>query len=183
MNDVLKTIENRRSTRGFLEEQINKDDLEKIINAGFLAPSAMNTQDWHFVVVQDKTLLNDLNEKAKAVLPEVLRERMKARFNGSEDYSLFYDAPTVIFIFAKDGEHYSSLNSSYASQNMVLASESLGYNSCYIGSIVSAFADQTCYDMLKVPSGYKISIAIAMGKGKIEMPKSQRDFTKVTYFL
>ncbi len=183
MNDVLKTIENRRSTRGFLEEQINKDDLEKIVKAGFLAPSAMNTQDWHFVVIQDKSMIQDLNQKAKSVLPPELQQRMKDRFNGDENYSIFYNAPTAIFVFAKEDSPYSVLNTAFASQNMVLASQSLGYNSCYIGMATRAFTDESYYDILKVPTGYKISTVIAMGKGKIQMPEVERDFTKVTYFL
>ncbi len=183
MNDILKTIENRRSTRGFLNEQINKEDLDKIVKAGFLAPSAMNTQDWHFAVVQDEALLNEINQKVKNVLPLELQQRMKDRFNGDENYSVFYNAPTTIFVFAKEESAYSVLNCAFASQNMVLAAESLGYKSCYIGMAARAFVSESDYSMLKVPSGYKIATIIAMGKGKIEMPDVERDFTKVTYFL
>ncbi len=183
MNDVLKTIETRRSTRGFSSEQITKNDMEEIVKAGFLAPSAMNAQDWHFVVVQNKEILDTLNLKAKSVLTPELHQRMKDRFNGDENYSLYYNAPTAVFVFEKEDGHYATANCAYASQNMVLMAQSLGYNSCYVGMATRAFTDDECYKMLEVPTGYKISMAIAMGKGSVSMPVVDRDVTKVKYFL
>lgn len=183
MNEVLKTIEKRRSVRGFSNEQISKDDLDKIIKAGFQAPSAMNNQDWHFVVVQNQELINELNNVTKGKLNEEARKRMVDRFNGDENFSVFYNAPTLVLVFRQENSHYSTLNCGFASQNIVLASESLGYGSCYIGMSTMLFENKEYYEKLNVPAGYEIAIVIALGKPNKDMPKTDRDFNKISYFL
>lgn len=183
MNEILKLIENRRSTRGYAQEQINKGDFDKIIKAGFLAPSAMNSQDWHFVAIQNQELISELNNATKNVLNDDMKKRMIDRFNGDENYSVFYNAPSIIMTFAKKDSHYSTLNCGFASQNMVLASESLGYNSCYIGMSAMLFQDTSYYEKLNVPDGYEIATVIALGKSSVVMSPTDRDFNKISYFL
>ncbi len=181
MNDVLKTIEKRRSMRGFSSEQISEKDLEAIMKAGLQAPTAMNAQNWYFTVVQNKELLEEINTAVKKLLPEALNQRMLERFNGDTNYSVSYSAPTLVFTFAEDNNPYAPLNCGFASQNIVLASESLGYNSCYIGMLAMLFEDKSFYEKLKVPAGYKIATVIALGNGNVEMPLPEKDFSKVTY--
>lgn len=65
MNSTLNTIKERRSTRRFKQEQIPKEALDAIIEAGLYAPSAHNQQSWHFTVVQDPKLIKELNQATK----------------------------------------------------------------------------------------------------------------------
>ncbi len=181
MNDVLKTIEKRRSLRGFSSEQISEKDMEAIMTAGLQAPTAMNLQNWHFTVVQNKELLEEINNSCKEALPEALKQRMLDRFNGDANYSVSYNAPTLVFTFGEESSPYAQLNCGFASQNIVLASESLGYNSCYIGMLAMLFEDKSFYEKLKVPAGYKVATVLALGKGNKEMPVPEKDFSKVTY--
>ncbi|MDA3845843.1 MAG: nitroreductase family protein, partial [Vallitaleaceae bacterium] len=60
MNQVIETIKNRRSTRKFKPEQLEKEQLEAIIEAGLFAPSAHNEQSWYFTVIQNKELIEDM---------------------------------------------------------------------------------------------------------------------------
>lgn len=53
MNEVLKIISRRGSVRRFKPEQLAKEDVEAIVEAGPCAPSANNAQDCHFTVVQN----------------------------------------------------------------------------------------------------------------------------------
>ena len=43
-----------KTTQAFADEKIPSEDVEAILKAGVNAPSAMNTQPWHFSVVTDK---------------------------------------------------------------------------------------------------------------------------------
>jgi nitroreductase len=52
--DVFEAVQNRTSVRAYTDEPVPKDKLERILEAGRLAPSARNTQPWHFIVVTDK---------------------------------------------------------------------------------------------------------------------------------
>ena len=64
-NIVLDSIFNRKSVRDFLNDKINRKDLEMIVKAGMSAPSALNLQPWEFVVFDEEDILNymvDLHE-------------------------------------------------------------------------------------------------------------------------
>ncbi len=49
--DVFEAITERRSIRDFQEKPVEKEKLEKILEAGRLAPSARNREPWHFIAV------------------------------------------------------------------------------------------------------------------------------------
>ena len=59
---VLNTIFKRTSIRSYQDKIIEKEKIEKLLRAGMAAPSAMNKQPWHFVVVTDKHQLQKLAE-------------------------------------------------------------------------------------------------------------------------
>ena len=64
-------IKNRRSIRHYNEKEIEKRDIEKILECGILAPSAKNRQPWHFIVIkEDKDLKNEIGYLLEAWLPE-----------------------------------------------------------------------------------------------------------------
>lgn len=51
--ETLKSIEERRSIRGYTKEKVARKIVEDILDCGRLAPSAKNRQPWHFVVVEN----------------------------------------------------------------------------------------------------------------------------------
>ena len=55
--DAIDAILTRRSVRNYKEENISDEILDKIIEAGFSAPSAGNQQPWHFIKIDDKEIL------------------------------------------------------------------------------------------------------------------------------
>ncbi|MFP4484914.1 MAG: nitroreductase family protein [Spirochaetaceae bacterium] len=59
---LMPEIEDRVSIRDFTEEPISQEQLDSVLNAGRLAPSAKNRQAWRFVVVTDADLRNELQE-------------------------------------------------------------------------------------------------------------------------
>ncbi|MFW5729424.1 MAG: nitroreductase family protein, partial [Spirochaetota bacterium] len=59
---LMPEIEDRVSIRDFTEEPISQEQLDSVLNAGRLAPSAKNRQAWRFVVVTDAGLRNELQE-------------------------------------------------------------------------------------------------------------------------
>ncbi len=60
--DILEAIYTRRSIRKFTGQVINNDDLNKVLKAGFSAPSAHNIRPWHFIVVKDQEKLKEIAE-------------------------------------------------------------------------------------------------------------------------
>jgi len=78
MNETLRVIRERRTTRRFKTEQIKEEELQAIIEAGLYAPSAHNQQSWNFTVIQNKELLDELNietkEAAKSFPDEMIQK-------------------------------------------------------------------------------------------------------------
>ena len=58
--DALEVIMTRTSIRKFTDEKVKPCCVEKMLRAAMAAPTAVNRQPWHFVVVDDKDVLNEL---------------------------------------------------------------------------------------------------------------------------
>lgn len=85
-NNILK----RTSIRSYENKTVEKEKIEKLPRAGMAAPTAMNKQPWHFVVVTDKGQLQKLSEAnpyaamtAKASLAIVVCGDMKKAAEGN----------------------------------------------------------------------------------------------------
>ncbi len=166
MNETIKTILNRRSYRAYRPEQIKDEELSLILDCALHAPSAMNSQEWHFTVVQNRPLIEWMNEQIKEALPEASKERIKGRFGGSEDYNVFYYAPTVIIVSGLEQDPYMPFNCSFATQNICLAAESLHIGSCILGFAAFLFQSpqrEAAMKRLEIPANYKPLYGIALG--------------------
>lgn len=184
MNETIKTILNRRSCRAYKDEQISNEELSFILDCGLSAPSAMNSQDWHFTVIQNKDLIDEMNMQIKKILPQPAKERMLSRNNGNENYSMFYFAPTVIIISGFNDDNYSQINCSLATQNMCLAAESLDIGSCVIGFAAMLFHSPKREEYIKklnIPDNYKPLYAVCFGYKDMEMMKPERISGKVNF--
>ena len=72
MNETMKTILTRRSTRKFKVQELPEAELEQILQAALYAPSGMSKQTWQFTVVKNREKIQLL---AKAVEKALGRER------------------------------------------------------------------------------------------------------------
>ncbi len=153
MNEVLKAIEGRRSIRGYEPRQISNDELKLLMKAALECPSARNLQPWHFSVVQNKTLLD-------AIEDEVCKRTDR------EAGTIFFGAPTVIFISSDEENRYRELDSGIAVQTLSLAAHSLGLGSVILGMPRAAFEGENAQKFekaLKFPENHKFRIALALG--------------------
>lgn len=148
MNETIKTILHRRSIRRFNAKQIEEDILQQILQAGLYAPSAGGRQGVIFAVCQDR----EVNERLGKIKRANSNPRMatatsyvsKEQPSIADDPKLinaFYDAPTVITMFAPKNFLFAAEDCAVAAENMMLAADSLGVGSCYIGQGWTAFAD------------------------------------------
>ena len=60
--DTFTCIRTRRELRDYLDKPIPNETLERILEAGRLAPSSKNSQPWHFIVIRDKAVLKKISE-------------------------------------------------------------------------------------------------------------------------
>jgi len=59
-NEAIKNIMTRTSIRQYTDEPVSKADIETMLRAGMAAPTAVNRQPWHFVVINSKEKLAEL---------------------------------------------------------------------------------------------------------------------------
>lgn len=168
VNETLKIIKQRRSIRSFKDEQIKDEELKTVLEAGLYAPNA-GDQAWHFTVVQNKELLDKLNIAAKEAAKQHGFERLKELGN-NEKFNCFYGAPTLVIV---SGNEQSPIpldaDCAAATQNLLLAAESIGLGSCWIFFVLLAFYSPQGPELrkeLKIPEGYKPYNSAVLGYKK-----------------
>ncbi|HWR09310.1 nitroreductase [Sporomusa sp.] len=170
VNEVLTTIKKRRSVRSFKPDQITEAELQTVLEAGIYAPSAGNQQLWHFTVIQDKQVLDQLNTDAKAGAAQIDNEHIQ-QMAKNEKFNIFYGAPTVVIVFGKEDGLMIESDCAAATQNILLAAESISLGSCWVDFTLFAFGgeqDEKYKQQLGVPAGYKPFASVALGYKKIE---------------
>ena len=140
MNAVIDAIKKRRSVRAYEPTPVPRETVDLIIEAGNEAPSAMNSQPWRFVVVQDAEAKNKL---LRAALPNAKKildlvkdsdpERHAAIMKRLDEQPdpVYYSAPAVIFVVGSG--RYADHSCPLACENMMLAAHSFGLGSCWVG--------------------------------------------------
>ena len=116
--DAIKALNDRVSVRCYKEEQISKEELETVLEAGKNAPTGMNRQSPVFIAVQNKKIRDELSA-------------LNASFMDRED-DPFYGAPTVICVLVKEGIITNIEDGSLALGNMLNAAYAIGLGACWI---------------------------------------------------
>ncbi|KGM98411.1 nitroreductase [Clostridium novyi A str. 4552] len=162
-NVVIETIKSRRSIRSYKREQITDKQLQEILDAGMHAPSSHNSQSWHFTVIQNEKVISHISDKAKEVMMN--SEDNKIVQIGKGAGNIFYEAPTVIIVSGNQNSNSGStiVDCSAAIENMLLAAESLGLGSIWIGLVKFFFTLEDEVKKLNIPKGYVPHYAIAVG--------------------
>lgn len=175
MSEVfMNVIRSRCSTRAFTSETVREEDLEQIIEAGRTAPIA--GADY---TMSHMTVLGD---------PEVLTRIREGCMMKRKDGTLvdpLYGAQTIIFLSAtgpsEDCIEYC--NVACAIENMSLAATSLGLGSVYLwGFLKKLRKDPALLELLRIPEGYTILSAFAVGYAKDPIePHEPKGRIGVTY--
>ncbi len=138
LEDAIKT---RRSIRNFKDQLVPKQLLQKIIETAIWAPSAMNTQPWHFIVLtgKDKDKLTEIAGKSFERLQHRLRQLFKEKMVQfiSEYFKNFGNAPVIITVLTEvlDERVYQigAIESvSALIQNLLLCAHAEGLGTCWM---------------------------------------------------
>ena len=196
--DLLKGIEERRSTRAFLERPVERKKIEALINYATRAPSAINLQPWELIVVSgeekkrlSRVLVKRMKERniscgpgAKSPLPEYFVERQRGLLDTilpnlpektpfqdfiNEGSCNFYGAPTAIIITLDQVFSKARLTDiGVLVGYLVLAAHALELGTCPIG-LITAF-DDDIKEALSIRDEKQVVIGIALGYGDPDSP-------------
>ena len=142
--DVFEAVQERSSVRAYTDEPVPRDKLEKILEAGRLAPSARNTQPWHFIVVTDI-------EKRKILA--------KGR------YAKFLTQSPLVIVACGDKQasaDWYAVDVSLAVENMILTAQAEGLRTCCVGS----FDEKEVHETVKAPENFEVILLLAVGYPK-----------------
>ncbi len=145
--DVVNAIKTRKSVREYLDKPVEDEKLKVVLEAGRLAPSASNRQEWRFVVVRDYQTRKKLAEAA----------------NGQ---TFVGQAPIVIVACAETDGHVMRcgqlcypIDVAIALDHVSLTATELGLGTCWIG----AFNEQRVKEILGIPKEIRVVELMPLG--------------------
>jgi nitroreductase len=178
----METIKNRRSVRQYRPEQIKDEELEKILEAAIYAPTGHNDQPWHFTIVQNRDIINEINDGAKKVMNEMEMEWI-SKLGAMEDFNIFHRAPTAIIVSGRKDATTPVVDCAAAVQNMLLAAESMDIGSCWIGFAKFFFLNPKNMEKFNIPEDHEVHFGVALGYKVRENPKApERNQNVYNYF-
>lgn len=180
MNEVLKVIKSRRSVRNYIHEQISQANLDLIIEAGIYAPTAHNEQPWHFTVIQNKEMLQYINEKVRESMAKSDVEWIK-KTGSNPAFQVTYNAPTLIIVSGRKDAMAWSADCAAAIQNMLIAAESLNIGSVWLGLLRFFFQQEGEVSKLGIPEGYQPYYGVALGFKAKKQAAPKRNLDVVNY--
>ena len=178
MNEILKTIKDRRSVRSYLPEQIKQEELDLIIESGIYAPTGHNDQPWHFTVIQNKEKIQYINDKSKELMAKSETEWIK-NMGLNPKKNIVYNAPTLIIVSGNKSANSPLIDCSAAVQNMLIAAESLNIGSVWLGLVGFYLKLEDEVKLIGVPEGYEPYFGVAFGYKEVTkeifVPKRKLD--------
>lgn len=147
----------RQSVRKYQEKQVERDKIEKIIEAVQLAPSACNSQPWKIIIVDELELKNEV---------------AKATFSKTISFNKFaVQAPVIAVMVIEKAKliaqiggtiknmEYPQIDIGIAAAHFCLQADELGLGTCMIGW----FDEKKIRQLLKIPEKRKIGLVITFG--------------------
>jgi nitroreductase len=182
MNQTIKTIKNRRSVRQYLPEQIKDSELDEILDAAIYAPTGHNDQPWHFTVIQNPDLIDEINIGAKKVMASMDMDWI-SKLGQMENFHIFHRAPTVVIVSGRKDATTPLVDCSAAVQNMLLAAESMDIGSCWIGFAKFYFMNPENQKKFKIPEENDVHFGVSIGYKVRENSKApERNKNVITHF-
>lgn len=149
---VMDAIRRRKSIRAFLPKPVEDEKLEAVLEAGRLAPSAHNRQEWRYIIVRDAALRAKVGEAA----------------NNQKHVA---EAPVIIVGCAetdghlmKCGEPCYTIDVAISMDHMSLAAAELGLGTCWIG----AFDQPAVKKILGIPESVRVVQLMPLGYPAID---------------
>jgi len=162
-NPVLNAIRERRSIRKYEPTAVLTEVVDQLLYAAAMSPTAMNKQEWEFIVVTDRKTINDLSVRVKKQMGLIgYAQKFAERFTSKEDL-IFYSAPLLVIVTAPKDNEWAHIDCGILAQTMFLAAHSLGLGSCYIGFARTLNKDADALKMLGVPPEGEIVAPLIFG--------------------
>ena len=156
--DAIETILTRRSIRRYTSQKVPGDLITKLLRAAMSAPSASNEQPWHFVVIDDHTILDEI-----------------PRFHPYSD--MLPEAPLAILVcvdLIPQREGFVVQDGSAATQNLLLAAHAKSLGAVWLGIYPLQERIEGMRKLTNLPSHIVPLALIALGYPAEKIPREDR---------
>jgi nitroreductase len=169
--DVFEAIKKRRSVRAYTSEKVSEEDVERLIEAARLAPSAGNIQPWEFVKVTNAETKRRLSD---AALHQTFIEK----------------APVVIVVCAdvarsswgygsRGTNLYCLQDTAAATENMIVAAQALGLATCWVG----AFHEDEVAGVINAPRNVRPVAIVLVGRpAEKASTRTKRSMSEILHY-
>ncbi|MBR3016696.1 MAG: nitroreductase family protein [Clostridia bacterium] len=154
--EAMEAILTRRSTRNYQPDPVEKEKLERILDAARQAPSGGNNQTNHFLVIQNREVLQKLTGMVEAAFSRMdadentypsLRHAIEASKKGG--YMFCYNAPVLIAVANRRDYGNNMADCACAIENMMVAANALDLGSCWINQLRWLNEDEALVEYLR----------------------------------
>lgn len=165
--ELMDAIRNRRSIRDYLPRPVPREILWEVLEAGRLAPSARNQQEWRYIVVED----------------QVRRERLMA----AASYQTFVAAAPVVLVacaetdarYMQCGQLAYPIDVAISIDHLTLKAVEEGLGTCWIG----AFDEAKVKEILNIPPQIRVVELITLGyPASIPKPRPRKNLAEIVRF-
>lgn len=145
--DVFEAIGRRKSIRAYADKDVEEEKLLKVLEAGRLAPSAKNRQEWRFIVVRDRETRHKL---VSAAMGQRSVEQAPVTLVGCAVGTDYY---------MPCGQLAYTVDVSIAFSFMMLEAIELGLGTCWLG----AFHEDKVKEILNIPDAMRVVVVMPLG--------------------
>jgi len=146
--DLLDIIIKRRSIRSFTSQKVDEEKIKALLQAAMYAPSAVNKQPWHFVVIDEREIMNEI---------------MQVHPNSK----MFKTATLGILVCGNLLEQHDTgywiADCAAATENILLAATSLGLGSCWVGIYPREERNKAIKKIFSLPQHVEGFALVALG--------------------
>ena len=184
--ELMEVLYKRRSIRDYASEPVSKKTVNELLDAAVQAPSAVNSQPWAFVVIQDVATLKQLSDRCKEHLLAIISDDSplsKYRDTLTDPgFNIFYNASTLVVICAKPSGHHPAEDCSLAAQNLMLAAYDKGLGTCPIGFARPWFQQPDGKQAINIGPEFDPVFPVIVGKPQGEKPPVARDKPEILHW-
>lgn len=160
--DAMEAITGRHSVRSFTGIPVPRATVERIVDAGRLAPTARNVQPWHFIAVT-----NAETRRALAAL--------------AVTGPCIADAPLCIAVFCAETKYWLE-DGCAATENIIIAARAHGLAHCWVAGDKKPYAVQVA-ELLGAPPGQRLVSLVAIGRAKsAPVPPPKKSLAEVLHW-
>lgn len=162
-NSVFHTMYSRRATRSYLNRRVPRPVIEQLIDAGKMAPSAINLQPYRLLITDDPEKIKRFSAAIVKAGESFFHLAHGISLAATED-PIFYHAPVVVFLIGPEEDPWAAMDIGMCAENIMLAAKSIGLDTCPIG-FATLIAQTPVLPELKLEEKEKVYLALTIGYG------------------